>query len=82
MDVSLRCTGCGACWPNDTEYGSCPECEADTYVSRSNEPMPEDEAHTRMTHARFERWLDEHDRRGPVETLELIPTKAEHRDAA
>ena len=73
--VCLRCELCGACWidakaADASDYDPCPECGADVYETSTSEPMPPDEAHTRMTHAKFERWLDEHDRRGPVEQLD------------
>ena len=71
---TYRCSPCGVSWPKHSDYAVCPECLTKT-DSLTDEPINEAEAHSRLTHARFERWLDDNNRRGPAEQLERIPTK-------
>lgn len=70
---AYRCTNCGTSWPFRTEYKTCAEC-GESCDGIQADSIDEAEAKSRKNHADFERWLDEHNRRDPVEQLERIPT--------
>jgi len=71
---SYRCSPCGVSWPQTTDYRVCPECLTKTDLL-ADDPIDEDEARSRLAHARFERYLDDNNRRHPEEELERIPVK-------
>ena len=76
MSGSLRCSPCGVSWPEGGDYQPCPQCLGPT-SHITDAPIDAADAWSKMTHARFDRWLDEHGRRDPVEKLERIPVKEE-----
>lgn len=71
---SLRCSACCVQWPDDPEYRPCPECGGKVWNCASA-PIDRADAHSRMTHSKFEKWLDANNRRDPVEVLERIPVE-------
>jgi hypothetical protein len=72
---ALRCAACKINWPNRHDYVKCPVCQKHTLNAWLGTPIGDEEAHSLKCHAEFERWLDEHDRRGPVDKLEQIPVR-------
>lgn len=71
---SLRCSPCGLSWPTGKDYQPCPVCLGKT-DRVTDTPMDTDEAHSKMTHARFEHWCSDNGRLDPVEQLERIPVE-------
>ena len=72
--MSRVCHRCKTRWPNSDDYRRCPECECSTTLSPLVS-IGEKWALSRKNHADFERWLDEHGRRDPVDELERIPVR-------
>lgn len=71
MSNAYRCSICAVDWPYDSlEYQTCPECGEQTSGIRDANPIDAGEARSRKRHAEFERWLDNNNRRDPVEVLE------------
>ena len=67
---AYRCPVCLVNWPHSSEYGKCPECGEVTDFCSNVDPLEASEAKSRKSHADFERWLDDNNRRDPVEILE------------
>lgn len=58
-----RCDlGCES-YPDDVAYKTCLVCGEPTRRLNNAWPMPADEAHTKLMRAKFEQWLDDHNRR-------------------
>ncbi len=53
-----RCDDCQLNWPSAVSTGKCPQCEARLKYDVTRTPMDEDEAHTLISYALFQKYLD------------------------
>jgi hypothetical protein len=58
----LRCSIHSYDFPPRPEYLTCPECGEPTSAFSHGEPMPDDEAHSILAHARFSEYLEKVER--------------------